>query len=433
MKTLSQLLVERNSLPEGNIYLKTINGGNYYYHQYFYNGKRYSKLLKDNEVEELKEQIKRRKTIDKQIKFLQSKEKIIVLSKNAYSLTGYIMSGNIPVAEYKLGNLLWINEKLAPLVIKRTKSIERFLSLRVLDMSRTNARILKKILNINVDEDFKIPLFSYALAINDNYWFKPKHSKLKYDELVFNNDNFYDAALKGDSTVFTQQSKLTPEITTTGSYEKGWKLIKKEWWLYKSGTKYEYFSELYSSYFAKLLNINTAIYELDGDYIRSKNFAPNTNFEPLASLAGDNQDYNFVFNLLYDLDISLAKDYLKLMFFDAVTYNIDRHNENIGFLRSRKTGKILSLAPNFDNNLSLISTSPLLKKPNKDAFIAIFINFLKGEPKALGLFKTIEFPHITLVDLKEILKNISIKIENEKDFINTLLDRYYFILTNKIF
>lgn len=74
MKTLSQLLVERNSLPEGNIYLKTINGGNYYYHQYFYNGKRYSKLLKDSEVEELKKQIERRKIIDKQIKFLQSKE-----------------------------------------------------------------------------------------------------------------------------------------------------------------------------------------------------------------------------------------------------------------------------------------------------------------------------------------------------------------------
>ena len=62
-----------------------------------------------------------------------------------------------------------------------------------------------------------------------------------------------------------------------------------------------------------------------------------------------------------------------------------------------------------------------------------FIKFLKSDAKAISLFKTIEFPHITLMDLKEILTNIPIKIENEKDFINTLLDRYYFVLTNKIF
>lgn len=76
MKTLSQLLVERSSLPEGNIYLKTINDRTYYYHQYFYNGKRYSKLLKDNEVEELKEQIKRRKKLINKSNFCKARKKL---------------------------------------------------------------------------------------------------------------------------------------------------------------------------------------------------------------------------------------------------------------------------------------------------------------------------------------------------------------------
>lgn len=430
METISSLILEKNNLPIGNVYKKTINNSIYYYYQYFSNGKRYSKLIIEDEYKNLKTQIARRKEIESILKAMKNSEQKHVLSWNAKKLTGYIMNGNTKVAEFENGNMLWCNSSLAPLVISRTSSIQKFLSLRVLDMSRTNARILKKLLNIKVDDDYMAALYSYALSINDNYWFKPKHSKLKYEGITFKNDNLFETSLRGNTTYFPNINVLTPELTTTGSYEKGWKYINNEWWLYKTGNKEEYFSELFCYNFAKLINLDTAIYEMDNGYIRTKNFSPTTNFEPLASILDDNEDYNDVFNSLCAIDQDIAKQYIKLIFFDAVIYNIDRHNENVGLLRDRKTGNIISLAPNFDNNIALFATTKIIKNPKDDSFLNMFIKFIKNNNKALSIFKEIEFINITKDDIQNILNNIDIKIDDEIDLINKIFDRYFYIISS---
>ena len=428
MKTLSELLQERDRLPRGEIYQKKINGKSYYYYQYFENGKSYTRIVNKNELEELSNNIRLRKQIEKEIKHYRSRDKEIVLSKNAYQLTGEVMSDNTPVAKFDSGVLVNINENLAPLIIKRTHSLEQFLKLRVIDMSRTNARILKKALNIQVDEPYKIALYAYALSISDNYWFKPKHSKIVYQDIKFNNDNYYDMALKGDVTLFQHKTKLTPEITATGSFEKGWKLIKNHWWLYKSGTDKQIFSELCSYEVAKLLKINTAIYEYDNGYIRSLNFAEDYNFEPIASLAGDDDNYDTVFNILYDINKKIAKDYLKLIMFDSVINNIDRHNENAGLLRDRKTGRIVSLAPNFDNNLALLSNSEFLSKDvKKDGFIKVFVKFLTNNEKAKALYKEIDFVSLNKEELITAVNNIPISIDNKEELITAILIRYNYL------
>ena len=61
METISSLILEKNNLPIGNVYKKTINNSIYYYYQYFSNGKRYSKLIIEDEYKNLKTQIARRK------------------------------------------------------------------------------------------------------------------------------------------------------------------------------------------------------------------------------------------------------------------------------------------------------------------------------------------------------------------------------------
>lgn len=40
---------------------------------------------------------------------------------------------------------------------------------------------------------------------------------------------------------------------------------------------------------------------------------------------------------------------------DALVFNMDRHTQNFGVLREQETGRIISTAPNFDNNMALIS------------------------------------------------------------------------------
>ena len=105
MSTLSELIKEHNSLPKGNIYKKVINGKTYYYHQYFYNGKRYSKKLKENDVEEFKTKINRRLEVEELIQNKKDNERKLTLSKSLYNLTGQVMSGNTPVAKFKDGKL----------------------------------------------------------------------------------------------------------------------------------------------------------------------------------------------------------------------------------------------------------------------------------------------------------------------------------------
>ncbi len=429
MSTLSELLKEKNSLPIGNIYEKKINGNIYTYYQYFENGKRYTHKVDDITANELYVKIQRRKQIEKIIKEIKAVDKIFTLSKNAEKLTGSVMSGNKVVATFDHGSLIRINNRLAPLSIIKTHSLESFLSLRKIDMTRSNARLLKKALNIHMKDENKIPLSNYALSITDNYWFRPKHSKLKYQNINFKNDIYFDLSLKGDTSVFPRKNKLTPEITTPGSFEKGWKLINNSWWLYKVGNQKQIFSELFSYHFAKLIGLNTAIYEFDSGYIRTKNFAEHANFEPIAAIAGSDDNYENVFNVIYGIDNEMAKDYLRLIMFDCVVYNIDRHNENLGLLRDRKTGKIVSLAPNFDNNMALLSTIDELRIPEKDNFIKGFVEFIKNNEKARDLYKQIKFKNITVSQVDRLFDNIPIKNDQHFDIAEKICLRYRYLKT----
>lgn len=430
MKTLSELLRELHELPEGNIYVKHINGRDYYYHQYFDHGKRFTKIIKQEELESLKTGIKRRQIVEKEIRKIKSQQKSISISKSAQSLTGTIMSENKPVAIFEQGNLVWMDEDLAPLVIKRTHFIEEFLKLRTMDMSRTNARILKRVLNIHVDEDYKTSLYSYALSVSDHYWFKPKHSKLKFRDITFKDSSYFETALKGDTTAAVFVNQLTPEITTTGSFEKGWKYIDGTWWLYKSGSKNQIFAELFCYHFAKLIGLDTAVYEYDDGYIRSQNFATQYNFEPLAALLGDDDSYESVYQYLYKINPDIAKQYLFLVSFDAVTYNVDRHNENVGLFRDRKTGAIVSLAPNFDNNLALYTVDEIhLSEPKSDGLIKNFLSFLKNNEQAKKQFLEIKFVGLNEKQIQQILDQIPIKLPDEDEFVKSIITRFNYLKT----
>ena len=412
MDTIFDLIHRQNDLPKGNIYKKVIKNNTYFYHQYRENGKNYSIKLNNDEVVPLKEQIEERKVIEKNIKaLLKNGNREIELSTFAKEYTGYVMSGNIVVAEFNKGVLVPPTHKLCPLVIKRTNSIYEFLKSRSIDSGRTNSRLLRKVLNINVKDDTLVSLCSYAASISDNYWFKPKHSKLKYEDISFNNDIFFDTALKGIITIYPKKLILTPELTTNGSYEKGWRNIDGNWWLYKVGTVNERYSEVfYSRLFEKLI-LPTAHYEIDGNYIRTANFAKGVNFEPMVSLVGDNEDIEYIYDALNKINHQIALDYLRLITFDVVLNNVDRHNENCGILRDKETGEIISLAPNYDDNLSLISRNTTLIATEQEGFLSLFLKTIRKSKKIKEGLKEIEFPIITSNLLRSIHEEIGLEIE----------------------
>ena len=70
----------------------------------------------------------------------------------------------------------------------------------------------------------------------------------------------------------------------------------------------------------------------------------------------ENKEIDFLYNfkVFHNINPTIAKDYADMLYLDAVCMNVDRHIHNYGVLRNVETGEILQLAPNFDNNISLM-------------------------------------------------------------------------------
>ena len=426
MKDLDELILKINNLPDGYISSKKINGKTYHYLQRRKLGKVLSLYIKESELDFYKSALKERKDIEEALAKYLNRGDVLKenLSKRDLELTGDIMcEDRIAVSIYK-DKPIFINYEICPLEFLKGSTLSAFLKRRTLDEDRVNSRLLRKALNLESKEFKDLPLYVYGACVTDNYWFKPKGCKLHYKDIVFKSDNYHELSLKGDTRFISKKPMRNPQLTLLGSYEKAWRLIDKTWYLYKCGSEDERFSEMFVSLLAKELGIPTALYELDEDYIKTKNFADKYNFEPMSALAGDDQSYENVFNVCLSVNREIAKQYLLLMWFDCIVFNYDRHNENLGFLKNKKNGNIISLAPNFDNNNSLISrNNVLLEDRSKDQFINNFVKFIKSNNTAFVLFKEITLPNLTKNNFVNCFNNISIK-RNEENICKFILNGY---------
>lgn len=387
MSKYEELTRQLNTLPKGYISKKTIKGHEYHYLQWLDNGKIQSQYVREENLLDIYGKLDERKKLENElVKLADAGRDAPVLSKRAMELTGSLMMGDLEVARFNKGQLSWIDEERAPLYVVRTHNISGFLASRAIDSSRTNARVLKKVLNIHGESDDIVALHSHGATITDNYWFRARGSKLRYRDISFESDLYSDVTLNGSTYIYNKKAKLSPELTLTGSYEKCWKLIDGEWWMYKRGNAYEIFSELLSAQLAELMGIPTAQYELakgEPGVIKTRNFAGDYNFEPMISIAGDDDSYDNVLDKLNAIDTELAKDYIRIILFDAIVNNVDRHNENLGIMRDRNNGTIVGLSPNFDNNLALIArTRTLNMNPARDGMIKFYKDFIKRNPVA---------------------------------------------------
>lgn len=323
----------------------------------------------------------------------------------------YLMSKNEIVAKFDNDTMQIENENLLPLYFKQHSSLDRWLQKRAIDSHRTNSRLLKKALRLTQKDDVSVALKFNAATITDTYWVKDAGSDLKYEDVKFKENYFDTLALRGDLNAFNQDASRTPELTNTGSFEKCWKLIDGEWWMYKSGTENAYFSELFVCEFSKKMGFATAEYELDGKYIRTKDFTENSkyNHEPISSLVGDDEDYSLNFDVLYGLRPGLAADYLKLIYTDTICYNVDRHTENYGLLRNPDTGEIISLSPNYDNNIALVSNGSLQCPTEKDALIQYYMELLRNNSKAREMFQALNLKPLSRCEIEECVKQIPLE------------------------
>lgn len=337
-------------------------------------------------------------------------------------ISGQLMSGDRVLAQIEDGLLVSADEAMLPLYLKRTRDVEGWLASRAIDTHRVNSRLLKKALRLRVTDDAQTALSMNAATITDQYWFRPDGSTLTYADVRFQENPFDGLALYGDPNGFSRKPSRTPELTNTGSYEKCWRLIDGAWWMYKSGSEAEYFSELFVYELGKRLGFDMAHYEMDGKYIRTRDFTDGAkvNFEPMAGIVGDDDDYNRCFTALLELSPQLAEQYLRIIWMDSLCLNMDRHTQNFGVLRDVDTGVILRMAPNYDNNVALISRGTVQDlSREKDGLLAFLRELLEANETARRMLQQMQIPMVTPELIDDCLA--SIPIPADRDYIHAFI------------
>lgn len=335
-----------------------------------------------------------------------------------------IMSGDTLVAVWKNNRLDVINEALLPLYLRKIHNADMWLETRAIDSHRANSRLLKKALRLTEKDDVSAVVHVNGATITDNYWIRELGSNLTYDDVRFSDDYFSNLALKGNYDSFNRAANSkrskTPELTNVGSFEKCWKLRDGKWWIYKRATHNEMFSELFVYELGKLLGMNMAVYERGEGIVKSLDFtdAASVNFEPASAFMGDNEEYSDVVFALEKICPQAIPDYIRMIFMDTVCANPDRHTNNFGLLRGAKTGELIGFAPNYDNNMALISRGYPSKPGSKDLLVTLF-NELMAEHSEYRAY----IPEITEETVRKVLDKLNMKVKSQV-IVDLVLGRY---------
>jgi len=335
-----------------------------------------------------------------------------------------IMSRDDIVARWKDRHLEIVNENKLPLYLAKTHNVERWLETRSIDRHRANSRLLIKALRLTEKDDVQTVISVNAATITDSYWVKSPDSTLTYADIRFNDDYFANLALRGDYDSFNKamnsKNSKTPELTNIGSFEKCWKLTNGEWWMYKTANHSEMFSELFAFELGMALGFNMAEYRREKKFIKTKDFTDHAsvNYEPAYSFMSDGDDYIETVGELRALGSNLVPDYVKMIFLDTLIANPDRHTFNFGVLRSLE-GKVLGLAPNFDNNMALIARGYPKNISRKNDVLARFFKELLAFDNSLREF----LPTVTEDIVWSVLTKMNMKVRS-KTIVDFVMNGY---------
>jgi hypothetical protein len=311
------------------------------------------------------------------------------------NLNGEILSRDKVIAVLKDGRITDSDPALLPLYLKRTGDVEGWLAARAIDSHRANSRLLKRALRLAGVDDAELVLKVNAVTITDTYWVRESGNALTYDDVRFKRNIFDKLALAGDPDSFNQKPERTPELTNIGSFEKCWRLNGDSWEMVKQGNELELFSELFVCKLGQALGFHMAEYRLDGGTLVSPDFTngASVNYESADGIVGGNEDYAANFTAFRELSPLFAEQYLQIIYLDTLCFNMDRHTKNYGILRDVESGKIISLAPNFDNNIALFARGiPQNLARSNDKLIELFAELIDTNAEALRVAESFPVP-----------------------------------------
>jgi hypothetical protein len=133
---------------------------------------------------------------------------------------------------------------------------------------------------------------------------------------------------------------------------------------------------------------------------------------------GDNEDYFDVVKALEQICPKAIPDYIRMIFMDTICANPDRHTNNFGLLRDAQTGNLIGFAPNYDNNMALISRGYPSKPGAKDMLISLFNELMEEYPNYKSYI-----PEVTEETVKNVIANLNMKVKSQV-IVDLVVGRY---------
>ncbi len=281
---------------------------------------------------------------------------------------------------------------------------------------RINIESLKKALNIDEQLD-RLSTRSLGLSLTDSYWYRPEESEIKWEDV-----NLFDHGFKSDILLSKQglleKQHISPDYTTDGALEKFWIYTDHRAFLIKSGTipgatenGILAANEVIAGKLAAAMCIEhveyqrTSICNDSTKYSVCKSFGNrNEDFVPAENIRIQLDTYDKVTVYRYLCDLGFKEDMNKMMVFDVLLHNIDRHCGNFGIMVDSDTMEVKRFAPLFDSGSCL--------------------NYI-GSETGTGIMKPFE------LSPKEMLQMIDTKIQlPDKKDVSSITFRAYFLTGN---
>ncbi len=245
---------------------------------------------------------------------------------------------------------------------------------RSIPASRGSLQTLMETLGF--DDTSELLTKSFGLSLSDQYWIKPEGAPITWAQVNFFENPFSEDVgdlLFGEQVKYGEIDLISPDNTSEGNLKKKWKIIDGERCLLKSGStrvSQEPYNEVIASKILDVLGIEHTEYSLIYDmkeYLSSCGCFVDTNTEfisadrAMKSVKNGNEvsKYTFYVKLCADHGLDIVPFLDRMITFDYLVANTDRHLNNFGIIRDVETLEWLKPAPLFDNGGSLWYDFPM--------------------------------------------------------------------------
>lgn len=221
-----------------------------------------------------------------------------------------------------------------------------------------------------------------CLSLTDTFWMKRADEDINWNDVSLYRNPFDDViariAFDGTGMYGRQNSPTSPEFATSGSFAKCWIREDNNISLLKRGSTgyanagFEPYSEVLAAQVLDAAQINHVPYTLVNYHGKLASKCPLFTSEEVGFVSA-HRFFDGPFSVRDMLEFCQQHDseerFREMIAMDAVIANVDRHAGNYGFLVDNTTGKILHMAPLFDQNMACLPM--MMEHDNFDKYLSM--------------------------------------------------------------